>query len=400
MVTAKPRKSPDRAPGCSIWNADHLALIATGSVPEADIIGAADAAPVIPGLTLWDIWPVQLENGDVAPVAGGTLWIVLSAPRRADPDQRHDEARMRLLHRVGDNWHDCGNLLPDELAPGSREWSGAARLDAATGIVTVWFTAAGRRGSVAKDFEQRLFQVSGRLDFSGLRPAISDWHGLIQPVINDGVYYADLAVNQGQPGRIKGFRDPYWFRDPSDGREYILFTGSKSAATSTSDYDGVIGIAVANEADAADADMPAYILLPPIIDADGAANELERPHIFVRDGLYYLFWSSQTHIFAPGVPVCPTGLYGMVSPSLFGPYQPMNGSGLVLANPASEPRQAYAWQVVPSLDIVSFVDYWGLHGRNVANDTELKSAQFGGTIAPTLKIALDGASSWIVEGQV
>jgi levansucrase len=366
-----------------------VALIAHQALPEAPLIGAAEAKPVVPGLTLWDVWPVQLDNGDVADVAGGRLWIVLSAPRRDDPNVRHDEARMRLLLRTNDQWQDCGNLLPDGFAPGSREWSGSTRLDPATGQITLWFTAAGRRGAAPADFEQRLFHATGRLDMSGAYPKIVAWAGLTQSVHNDGSHYVDVSVNQGIPGRIKGFRDPYWFRDPATGQGYILFTGSKAAADSRSDYDGVIGIA-AQQTDGS------YKLLPRLIDADGVANELERPHIFVRDGLYYLFWSTQTHVFSPDGIAGPTGLYGMVAPSLFGPYEPLNGSGLVLANPVAEPRQAYAWQVLPSLEVVSFVDLWGVHGRDVETDLALKAAQFGGTVAPMVTVALDANTSRVV----
>jgi levansucrase len=204
-----------------------------------------------------------------------------------------------------------------------------------------------------------------------------------------------LTVNQGVAGLIKGFRDPYWFRDPADGQGYILFTASKSAEASQSSHDGVVGIALANDENG----LAPFTLLPPLIDADGQANELERPHVFVVDGHYYLFWSTQAHVFAPGGIAGPTGLYGMVAPSLFGPYEPLNRSGLVLANPPSEPKQAYAWQVVPgTLEVVAFVDYWGVDGRDIDHDPALKASQFGGTIAPMVRIALDGKTTRIVEG--
>jgi levansucrase len=384
---------------CSAWSAVHVARIDHNVLPCISVLDEAAARSVVAGLTLWDIWPLQLADGTLADVAGGSLWVVLSAPRRDDPDLRHEEARMRLLYRRGDQWHDCGDLLPDGFAPGSREWSGSARLDPEAAVVTLWFTAAGRRDvQRAHDFEQRLFHATGTLDLSGPLPRIAAWRDLAETVVNDGHYYADLAIDQGVPGHIKGFRDPYWFRDPADGSEYLLFTGSKAAIASRSSHDGVIGIARRERAGSADR----YCLLPPLIDADGLANELERPHLFVHDGLYYLFWSSQAHIFAPGGPAGPTGLYGMVAPAMFGPYEPLNGTGLVLANPVSEPRQCYAWQVVPSngstLSVASFIDYCGLGRRDPADNPALKSRQFGGTIAPFVTIALDGATSRIVEG--
>jgi levansucrase len=381
-------------PAASLWTAQHVAAIAQSRIPQQSLIDQKAARPLIPDLMLWDIWPIQCDDGSVAEIDGTSLWILLSAPRSLDPDDRHDHARMRLFQKTAKGWFDCGNLLPDGFAPGSREWSGSARLDPTTGELTLWFTAAGRREGAITDFEQRIFRTVGQLDVTGARPAFRGWNLLSEAVPNDGLYYADLRTNQGVPGRIKGFRDPYWFRDPKDGNAYLLFAGSKPTAQSQSPYDGVIGIAAARDK----AGHGGFALLPPIVDADGLANELERPHMFVFGGRYYLFWSSQRSVFSPSGPTGPNGLYGMVGASVTGPFEPLNGTGLVMANPEAEPRQAYAWQVLPSLEVVSFVDYWGLAGRDIATDPALKAAQFGGTIAPMAKLALDGNTSRIVEG--
>lgn len=377
--------------GASRWTAAQLAMIDPAQLPSPAIIDASAARALLPDLFLWDIWPVQNDDGTLAQLAGDvSLWVMLAAPRGADPDARHGEARMRLIARRDGGWHDCGNLLPDGFSPGSREWSGSTRLDRASGRVDLWFTATGRRGDSGESFEQRLFHAHGTLDPQAL--AITGWRDLRECVANDGTHYADLRVTQGVPGRIKGFRDPYWFRDPADGQGYLLFTGSKSVAQSRSDYDGVIGIATARDG------VAGFELMAAILDGDQLVNELERPHMFVHDGGYYLFWSSQSSVFAPDAPRAPTGLYGMVGPSRTGPFTPLNGSGLVLANPTAEPRQAYAWQVLPSLEVVSFVDHWGLNGRDIKTDAAARAEQFGGTIAPLVRIALDGATTRIVSG--
>ena len=376
----------------SFWTAKHLAKLDFDQLPCPHVFMAEDVVQLDPTLTLWDIWPVQLDNGDLVELPQGSLWVMLSAPRMADPDERHNMARMRLLLKTCEGWRDCGNLLPDGFSPGSREWSGSTRFDPGTGVVSLWFTAAGRRGQAQPDFEQRLFQAQGKLDLSGALPQVTQWQGLAQTVENQGQLYADLSIHQGVPGQIKGFRDPYWFRDPVDGQGYVLFTASRPPHASTTAYDGVIGLA---HADDLDGHAP-FTLLPPLVDAYGLASELERPHMFVHDGLYYLFWSTQSHIFDPTVARGPTGLYGMVGPSLFGPFEPLNGSGLVLANPPSEPRQAYAWQVLPSLEVVSFIDFWGLKGGDILTDPALKQAQFAGAIAPVSRLRLTGATSSLV----
>lgn len=374
----------------SLWTAAHVAAIADIPLPQAPPINADAAVPLLSGHDLWDLWPLQNRDGSVAGIADGELWMILSAPRQPDPGMRHDIARTRLIFRQGSAWHDLGLLFPDDLNPGSREWSGSALYDARSGNVTAYFTAAGRREEATSSFEQRLFQTTGTLDLSGALPAIKGWSSVEPLVVNDGTHYVDLATDQGRPGSIRGFRDPYWFRDPFDGRAYILFTGSQPGGVA--DCSGVVGIAVAQDADG----QTGFELLPPIVSADGVANEMERPHMLVRDGLYYLFWSSQNSVFAANGPKGPTGLYGMVGRSATGPFEPLNGTGLVIANPAEEPRQAYCWHVLDTLEVASFVDHWGLQGRDPASDPDLNRAQFGGTIAPMLKIEIDGVTTKLV----
>ncbi len=371
-----------RAP--SLWTREHVARLDNLSPFAAPLIVAEDVKRVCADLDLWDIWPLQNPDGSVAEIAGGTLWMILSAPVMDDPNARHNVARTRLLHRVGGTWYDCGNLFPDGLNPGSREWSGCALYDQGTHSVTAFFTAAGRAGDGGDSFEQRLFQAKGTLDVSGDTPRIGKWSEATPSVINDGQYYVDLLVDQGVPGNIRGFRDPFWFRDPATNLSWLLFTGSLAGAATS--YSGVVGLAAANTTDG----ISGFDLLPPIVSADGLANELERPHMFVREGLYYLFWSSQRSIFAPDGPPAPSGLYGMVGPSITGPFEPLNGTGLVICNPVSEPKQAYCWQVLDTLDVVSFVDHWGLQGRDPLSDPALNRAHFGGTIAPMLKIEIKG----------
>jgi levansucrase len=371
----------------SLWTAAHVAAIAQQPLPEAPLITAPDAVPLLPDDDLWDLWPLQNTDGSVALIAGGELWMVLSAPRFEDPSLRHDIARTRLLFRQAGIWTDCGLLFPDELNPGSREWSGSARYDASSNAVTAYFTAAGRREETGGSFEQRLFQVSGTLDLSGDHPRVTAWGEAHPLVSNDGRFYVDVRNDQGVPGNINGFRDPYWLRDPHDGRAYILFTGSQPGSPHR--HNGVVGLARAISGDGKDG----FDLLPPIISADGVCNEMERPHLVIKDGLYYLFWSSQNSVFVPEGPNGPSGLYGMVASSLTGSYEPLNGTGLVIANPATEPRQAYCWQVLDTLEVVSFVDHWGLHGRDIFAEPALQREQFGGTIAPMLKIAIDGKTT-------
>ena len=208
-------------------------------------------------------------------------------------------------------------------------------------------------------------------------------------MVSDGTTYVAVNQRDGEPGAIKAFRDPFWFRDPADGQCYIVFTGS--LAQSASAYNGAVGIARASSDDG----YSGFALLPPILHADGVNNELERPHVVMQDGLYYLFWSTQTRTFNPDGPAGPNGLYGMVADSLFGAYTPLNGHGLVMGNPVSEPTQCYSWQVLDDLSVISFVDHWGMQGRNFDTHPELLRQQFGGTPAPMARITVSDNSTTI-----
>jgi len=369
------------------WTPEDLATLDRRGT-EIPVIAAADVVPVLPGQDIWDVWPLQDEDGSVAQIGGGEIWICLAAETRFDPELRHDVARTRFLFRQGAVWTDCGNLFPDDLNPGSREWSGSAMLLDDRRTIIAYFTATGRRGEAEKSFEQRLFQARGTLAWDGARPVARDWTEARPLCDADGVQYRDLTQVQMVNGKLKGFRDPGFFVDPADKRVHLFFAGSMGQ--SAEDLDGVIG-----RAEAGGPEGP-FLLAAPVVVAEGVAGELERPHMIVHDGRYYLFWSCHAHVLRPVPADAPTGLYGMVGDTPAGPFAPLNGSGLVLSNPAAEPTQGYCWQVLDTLEVVSFVNYWGLAGRSV-EDPAVKRAQFGGTFAPRLRIALDGATTTLVS---
>lgn len=365
----------------SPWTFDQVARIAARPLPAAPVIGRGDVPRLIEDTDLWDLWPVQEIDGRTARIAGGELLMLLSAPAAADIDARHGVARIRLMHHKEGCWTDLGLLLPDGLCPGSREWAGSAVIDPSHDFVTLYFTAAGHHGETQISFDQRLFETRGRVVIRDGRPSITGWTDPIESVASDGTIYSREMAGGGAIGTIKAFRDPAFFNDPATGRKYLLFTAS--LARSTSAWNGAIGLAERTDGE--------WRLQPPLITADGINNELERPHIIVRGGLYYLFWSTQAKVFAPGAPPAPTGLYGMVADSLGGPYRPLNGSGLVIANPPEAPLQAYSWLVLDDLRVLSFADLVGLD--RPAGTPEEARAHLGGAPAPILRIALHGDRS-------
>lgn len=345
-------------------------------MPRINPIGASDVGRLFADLDLWDCWPLAHEDGRTVSHLGRAWWFFLSAPAFADPADRHGHARIRLLSCGSDGWTDHGNAFPDGLTPGSREWAGSAVLMDDGVMVQHFITAAGRRGETAMTFEQRLFVVEGKLGANGP----GDWQNPTEFLVADGARYVCDRQDQGAPGLIKGFRDPAYLRDPATGRAHVLFTGS--AGWSDHAFNGVIGIATLENGE--------WQLGDPLLEAIGVNNELERPHVVVRDGLYYLFWSTQRHTFAPKAVAGPNGLYGMVAEQISGPWRPINGSGLVAANPDEEPTQSYSWWVTGEGDVWSFTDYFAMGGRKLSDHPELLRSNFGGTPAPCFALRFDG----------
>lgn len=350
--------------------------------PRLPVIDAAAARPILPGIDLWDCWPLAHEDGTSVVHRGRHWWFFLSAPALPDPADRHLVARIRLLSQGPDGWRDHGPALPDALNPGAREWAGSAVLALDGDRVTLYYTAGGRRDG-PPSFEQRIFAVAGRLHDDG----IDAWQAPVEAIVADGRRYVRDRQERTTvaPGTIKAFRDPAFFRDPASGDAVLLFTGS--AGWSVDAHNGVIGIARWRNS--------AWVLGDPLIEAIGVNNELERPCVVVRDGRYYLFWSTQRHTFADPAHAGPNGLYAMWADRLAGPWHPVNGNALVVANPAAEPTQSYSWWVTGEGHVWSFVDYWGMAGRTLAEHPELVRSRFGGTPAPVFTLHFAGDRVWV-----
>ncbi|MGB3167202.1 MAG: glycoside hydrolase family 68 protein [Alteraurantiacibacter sp.] len=314
-----------------------------------------------PELYYWDMWPVQDRDGRIADIGGREFWMILTAPDEGDPSGRHFKAKIHLLERRDATWVDLGPLLPDFGGPYEREWSGSSIW--ADGKFLLWFTGAGLAASPG-GYQQALFEITAGTDASGLPRDWSIPRPILTALTSD---YIAADSHDGVAGRIKAYRDPAYFRDPADGREYLVFSASRPAGKS--EYTGAIGLAEKVEGQ--------WALLPPIIHSGGVNNELERAHVVFHEGRYLVFWATQSITFAPKMRHAPTGLYGMASNALRGPYTPLNGSGLVLANPAGRPSQAYSWSVTRELLVSSFIE--------CADD---ECSEFAGAPAPLFALTI------------
>lgn len=364
------------------WTAAHVRSIDTAGASRVPTITRVDRSALSPDRIYWDMWPVQSPDGFIARLAGRELWMALSAPPEPSPSARHFTARIRLIERKGGAWHDLGDVLPPRAMPYEREWAGSAVAD--DGVMTLHLTGAGS-GMRPGGYQQRLYAAHASIGSDGLP---RDWSIPVETVGNAAPWYMPADAHEGEAGKIKAFRDPAHFRDPADGCDYLVFTAS--LAGSESAYNGAVGLARR--------DGEAWTILPPLVHADGVNNELERAHVVAHGGRYLLFWATQNATFAPDLrEAAPGGLYGMVADSLAGPWRPLNGSGLVLCNPADEPLQTYSWFVSAELMVSSFVDLWGLKGRTLPLDGDAERAHFGGAPAPLLQLSLDGDRCRLVE---
>jgi levansucrase len=354
---------------------------------------------------LWDTWP--LTNLDAQPLTyrGWHVIFSLVAPRSVGFPDRHTIATIGYFYsRDGRSWTYGGTVFPAGSAFGSRQWAGSAVL---TGDqVNLFYTASGKDHPAVNDpndFLQRLALATAtlRADDSGVWFAGKQFRDSRIVAEADGAKYQTYAQSQGGP-IIYAFRDPFVFRDPADGQIYMTFEGNTAEQAGAHQcrpaeigsvppghvvppdsryFTGNIGLAQARGAS-----MRRWRLLNPLVSANCVNQQLERPHFVIRDGRYYLFTISHGGTYAPGLSG-PDGLYGFVGPSLRSSYRPLNASGLVLGNPPEAPKQQYSEYVMPNWLVESFIETV----PTPAGD------RFGGTLAPTLRLEVDGAETALVE---
>jgi levansucrase len=372
----------------AVWSREQFDARHADSIDQLPVIDDADVVRVSESVDIWDSWPIRTRDGSIADVCGHVVWVALAAPAVGDPGLRHDIAEHRaFMQRADGTFVDLGPLFDDNPL-GSRQWAGSTVLEGDR--LTAFYTAAG------PGFRQRLAAAMATVACSGGQPRFVDWSDHIEILQPDPGRYDTADQTDGEPGFIKAFRDPFPFVDPASGEQYLFFTGSLSPRASTTDFNGAVGVA-RRVGDALDE----WELLDAVVTADGVNNELERPHVVVRGGRYYLFISTQSRTFHPDVTAA-TGLYGFVADSVLGPYRPLNGHGTVFVNPPSRPRQTYSWLVLDDLSVIGFVDSYGFDGETeqlvLTSSRDARSAEFGGTFSPAVRIALDGDRARLVSG--
>ncbi|MDY0908570.1 glycoside hydrolase family 68 protein [Microbacterium sp. CFBP9034] len=390
---------------------------------------------------VWDTWPLTDEKGNQYAINGQEVIFSLVADRSLGFDERHVFAKIGYFFRPAGipaeerpengGW-TYGGLVFDEGVTGEifedqsfshqTQWSGSARVFKG-GEVKLFFTDVAfyrdASGADVKPYDPRIALSVGKVHANKKGVKLSGFDQVTDLLQADGTYYQTGAQNP-----YFNFRDPFTFEDPAHpGETYMVFEGNTAMAredafctdedlgyrpgdpfAETADAVNASGAAyqIANVglAKATNDDLTEWEFLPPILSANCVTDQTERPQFIFKDGKAYLFTITHRSTFASGIDG-PEGVYGFVGDGIRSDFQPLNGgSGLALGNPTNlnylqgQPFapdfnqhpgafQAYSHYVMPGGLVQSFIDTIGTHDDFVR----------GGTLAPTVKVDIDGAST-------
>lgn len=415
-----------RADARQIMSVQNDTTVATGenSLPESVTMPEipVDFPIMTDEVWVWDTWSLTDEHANQMSYMGWDVIFSLVAPRSIPFDERHWSARIGFFYRkstaeANSEWTYGGYLFPDDTSLSNTEWSGSTRLMQGN-KVRVFYTATTfgdpRPGTEGKPAV--IGTVEGQIKATKDGVTFSKFGEHVEIAEPDGTWYQTKEQNSAF-----SFRDPFTFEDPAHpGVTFMLFEGtgggaplSEQAKLTEADLGYVDGDPYAEDLDEVNAsgatyqrgniglawadskDLTSWTMLPPILTAYGVNDQTERPQMIIEDGQYHLFTISHQFTYAAGLRG-PDGVYGFVGDGVRSDFEPMNLSGIVLANPTDlnlpadrpeaptvgqNPRQfqAYSHYVQPGGLIQSFID--NVEGRR------------GGTLAPTVKIDITDNTS-------
>jgi len=374
---------------------------------------------------LWDTWALRDIYGKTVTYRGWHVIFSLVAPRGEGDDlmnswiNRNDYSYIGFFYSKtgnGSDWVFGGRVLDASADLRNWEWSGCAVMrDGTTNTLDMFFTSVGTQpASVPCHTVGTINADTNGVWFEGFDKQTDMFQA-------DGVNYANFAEDS-----YWDFRDPHVFQNPEDGRIYALFEGNVPGMRGQfvigpdetgyvppgytvapgAEY-GAAAIGVARLKDGAyeagTFGVDQWELMPALVTALGVNDQTERPHIVFKDGLTYLFTISH-HSTYSGNSTGPDGVYGFVSEQgLFGSYEPLNGSGLVLGNPSEAPLETYSHFVDPAGYVQSFINYLPDPAHVPANPYDATAPntnvtyRIGGTLAPTVKLVLEGRQTFLTD---
>jgi len=239
----------------------------------------------------------------------------LDAPVTKDPDDRHRKAIIRQATSTDmKNWNDLGTALgSDDKGSwdiGKAIWTGNAyKKD--NGEYVFFYTAADAE-------DEMLYQ---RIGLARSKDGVH-WEKETKPFNEpDGKYYETTETDSPI---CRAWRDPEVVKDEKSGKFNMYITAKTKDGDPT--YRGCIALLTSDELDGK------YEAQPPVI-APGLYAQMEVPQVVKKNGKVYMFFSSMEKDYNPewadkiGGPQ--TGLHCFVGDSMTGPFEPLNGNGIV-----------------------------------------------------------------------
>ncbi|BBG31424.1 glycoside hydrolase family 68 protein [Zymobacter palmae] len=453
----------------SHWTRQQVSQIEADDAIDFPHFDPQQVKVLMPGYDVWDNWYALDENNQIADVQGFRVLVALAAP-----SDSFDETNLYYFYsRDGLHYQAGGKVFTTPLESGIQEWSGSTLLRN-DGALQTFYTvvkesgdysgrshrsrqgsqgmppagmsaqgsqAAGPQGSSQSQMpgqgqmgavqnDQRLATAIQDVVIAGNRLSLAEprYHAIL--AVPDGQYYQTMTQaseretlfpTSSTTGSTQSnnfcFRDPHFFKDPSDGRSYLLFeanTGNAicpegsvrreyiGSASFEPDYvptpdelkaNGCIGIAeLTNEG------YTAARFLPPLLTSNLVTDEIERVNMLKIKDDYYLFCIGRVSKMAMSCEALErsTFMLGFRSRSLFGPYTPLNRHGVVLRQQSfssdmmnsSDTQSVYSYLLQPDLTVLTYAQY------STDADGNLQKNRSAG---PTLSLHIKGNRSYVGE---
>lgn len=263
------------------------------------------------GKLLWDSW--FFKKGDEIHV------FYLQAKPTDNPYLKHDVV-VSIGHAVSRNLVDWTEL-PTALEPGrGGVWDNLALWTGSVierdGRYFMFYT--GRNSDSDKMWVQKI----GAAESTDL----IHWEkNPKNPILEAGNWYA-IDNFKNKLGKIGAWRDPFVFFHQKQSR--YCMTISARLSGKEKEYNACVALAVSP-------DLKDWKLEAPLF-SPGIYDEIECTQVIEQDGLWYLFFSTHDENYKPEFALETggrfNGLHCYYSKDFYGPYLPVNGNGVVLAN--------------------------------------------------------------------
>ncbi|MBA5972271.1 glycoside hydrolase family 68 protein [Leuconostoc mesenteroides] len=355
------------------FNADAIKNIPAATTADAETSNVTE-------LDVWDSWALQdAKTGAVENYHGYNVVFALAGRTEDNADDIHIYVFYNTYGSTAlSDWRSAGPVLGMGARWESQQWSGSATVND-DGSIQLFYTQVDN-----PNIQQQLATANIGMGYSEDNLEIESVNNIHTVFQADGYHYQTFQQYWNGGYFVAG--DQFTLRDPHvievDGERYLVFesnTGTENyqseASVNNLNYfggtdefnqqavndikndenksrisakaNGAIGLVKLSD----DQNNPSVVqVYSPLLTTNGITDEIERANIVPLNGKYYLFTTARLN---RGV-VRPenndiAGMMGYVSNSLFGPYLPLNGSGVVLNNTQSfaSRTDTYSYYAVP-----------------------------------------------------